>query len=216
MGFVGVIKLSELEVVISIVIDPLLRDLSSSPKPGSLDNEVSFFSVNSEDSKGILSEVLEVSNETVFKVAGQIANFSFTLIEFIVGSPETPSFRIKGSPESLEGFSSIFSIDKVSFEVIKHKARLRKIIKWIFLLLLSSKDSLKINSFRFLLFLLSLLFLLGSGFLLGLFLGLVLSLLEDGEVGLELLLAKESFSEDLGENLQLHHSLEPRGQVRQL
>lgn len=211
MFLVRVVKFGEFEVVIGVVLFPLIWDFSSSPEPGSLDDKISFNSVNTNSSESIFSKVVKISNETILQIASQISDFSFSFVEFIVRFPKTPSFGVIGSPESLESFLPVFSIDEVSLEVIENETRFRERVKRVFLLLLLSKEG--VNIFLFFFFFLFL-WLLLFGFLLWLlFLWLFSLLWNESEVWDEDFLAKPSLSEESLELLMFHEVDEPFGQA---
>ena len=147
----------------------LFRNLKSSPKPNSLDVVVSFSSIDSETSEGILSEMIKISQESVFQVRSEISNGSLITISLIDSFPKTPSFSIKFFPEKLDWIVFIGVVRDFSLEVIKSERRLRENIKridfllnWflIFIIILFNFFLLLILLFFFLLFFWLLSFLL--------------------------------------------------------
>jgi hypothetical protein len=56
--FAVVVELFEFEIVISVVLFPLHWDFSSSPEHSSLDDEVSLFTIDTQYTESIFSEVL--------------------------------------------------------------------------------------------------------------------------------------------------------------
>ena len=199
-----VVQFFEFEVVISIVLFPFFWDFSTSPEPSSLNNQISFVTINTENTESIFSEVIKISNKSVLQVACEISNFTFSFIKFIVRFPKTPSFRIISSPESIKSGFSIFSINEISLEIVKVEVRFWKRVKRIFLLNLCSQEWMNIFFLFFFFLFLFLLFLwlifFGLFFLL-LFLWFLFLFGSIAEVRDELFLTKPSLSKILSENL---------------
>lgn len=80
ISLVCVVKLSEFEIVICIVVFPFFWDFGSSPKPSTFNDQISFVTIDTQSSESIFSKVIKISNETIFQVASQISNFSLSFV----------------------------------------------------------------------------------------------------------------------------------------
>ena len=78
VSFVFRIHFSEGEIIVALMFFPFHWDFSSSPHPDSVDFVVAFNSVDTVSGETVLSEVVNVSNVTVFKVRSQISDNSLT------------------------------------------------------------------------------------------------------------------------------------------
>ncbi len=76
--FVVVVKFGEFEIFIALMFFPFVGDFGSSPEPDSIDVVVSFDSVNTKNAETVFSEMVDVSEITVFQVGSEVADFSFT------------------------------------------------------------------------------------------------------------------------------------------
>ena len=66
-----------------------MGDLSSSPKPNSVDFVVSFITIDSISSERVFSEaVLKVSDVSVLQVVGQVANNSLSFVLDVLDFPD--------------------------------------------------------------------------------------------------------------------------------
>ncbi len=68
VGLFSRVHFIECEVIVALMFFPLFWDFSSSPKPNSVNFEVSFNSIDSVSGETILSEVIDVSDMSVFKI----------------------------------------------------------------------------------------------------------------------------------------------------
>jgi hypothetical protein len=82
--FVRVVKLGELEILITHMFFPFHGDFSSSPKPNSVYVVISLNSVNSQNAETIFSKVINVPQIPIFQIRSQISNFSFALVSDVV------------------------------------------------------------------------------------------------------------------------------------
>ena len=97
---------------------PFFRDFSSSPHPDTVNLVVSFISIDTIGSKGVFSEVINVSKVTVLQVTSKITNNSFSFVFNVADFPETPSIMIKLSPELIKSLFFIGRVTEFSLPVV--------------------------------------------------------------------------------------------------
>ncbi len=164
------IQSGEGKVIIALMLFPFFGNFSSSPEPNSVDFVVSFNTIDSMDSEAIFSEVVNISEMSIFQVVGKISDNTFSFVFDVVDFPKWPTGMIELSPKFLEGGCFVRGIAELSLPIVNVEWRFREQVKRILLLFkLDSWVSLFlfiIWSFLFLLVLLLLLLLLLLYFLL--------------------------------------------------
>ncbi len=107
-SWIVLIKFSEGEIFIRVVLFPCLGDFNSSPHENTVYFVVSFLSIDTIDSKAVFSEMLvKISDVSVFQVASQITNNTFSFIFNIVNFPERPSLMIEFRPKFVKSSSFV-------------------------------------------------------------------------------------------------------------